>query len=211
MTTVEYLNRPRRNIPLEDSDEEDEFDDYFDDEISDDFDEVNWSASSKQSNTLQSQARFMWRSARIILRRNWRLLLRKTLPGYHKYRKLTLLRRQSESILCSTTGRNSRRTSRSNGLPNKDSDLLMEELLATTTIRSTESSRLPYPSEPNYDDDMGLDMSLLDEKRTPEKRRSSKAARILDISDEEAIRYQQSMQETQRQATASLVSLHTNL
>lgn len=213
MTTVEYLNRPRRNLSLDDSDEEDDFEDYYDDEVSDDSDEINWStaAAGRQNNTLKYQARIMWLSARIVLKRNWHLALRKILPGYHKYRKLTRLRRQSDNP-CLTTARYSstRRTLR---LANNkhSSDLAMEELLATTTIRSTESSNLSYPPEPNYDDDMGLDMSLLDEKRssTPEKRKSSKAARILDITDEEAIRYQQSMQDSRQ--TTNLVSFHTQL
>ncbi|KAG0189857.1 hypothetical protein DFQ28_002832 [Apophysomyces sp. BC1034] len=48
---------------------------------------------------------------------------------------------------------------------------------------------------PDYEDDMGLDMSVLDEKypSTDSKQHRNKAARLLDISEEEAFRYQQQL------------------
>lgn len=76
--------------------------------------------------------------------------------------------------------------------------MYMEELLATQTIRPVLVDGEEQEG-PDYNDDMGLDMSILDEKFSPATpiaapKRSSKAARILDISDEEAMRYQQSHQ-----------------
>ncbi|KAI8333904.1 DHHC palmitoyltransferase-domain-containing protein [Chlamydoabsidia padenii] len=74
----------------------------------------------------------------------------------------------------------------------------LEEILATRTIRPITTLD---DDGPDYDDDMGLDMNILDEgyatngkqqQQLGDNRLSSKAARLLDMTDSEARLYQAS-------------------
>ena len=165
--------------------------------------------------------------------RPWRRLVRRYLPSYNRYHQLhqrrgrrhrnnislqgtNLLWRGLSFVLCrdisTTTKRKRSRRSRPLAASVRHRNVHMEELLATQTIRPTLTLDTDEDGGPNYDDDMGLDMSILDEKiisssssssstpSSPMNKRhskSNKAARILDITDEEAARYQQSHQDQQ--------------
>ncbi|KAI7855149.1 DHHC palmitoyltransferase-domain-containing protein [Circinella umbellata] len=177
---------------------------------------------------------YIVRSLRLLRKvgRPWRRLVRRYLPGYNRYHQLhkrrgrrhhdsnsfqrmNLLWRGLSFALCrdisTTTKRKRSRRSRPLTTSIRHRDMHMEELLATQTIRPTLTLDSDEDGGPNYDDDMGLDMSILDEKISsspppssssssspPMNKRhnkSNKAARILDITDEEAVRYQQSHQD----------------
>ncbi|KAI9259514.1 DHHC palmitoyltransferase-domain-containing protein [Phascolomyces articulosus] len=179
---------------------------------------------------------YIVRSLRLLRKvgRPWRRLVRRYLPGYTRYHQLhqrrggrgrrhhslqvnNLFYRGLAFILCrdiSTSSKRRKRSRRSRPLHTssvRHRNVHMEELLATQTIRPTITLDTEEDGGPDYDDDMGLDMSILDEKfssassssssplpSSPMNKRYSKgnkAARILDITEEEAMRYQQSHQD----------------
>ncbi|KAI8370427.1 uncharacterized protein BYT42DRAFT_88340 [Radiomyces spectabilis] len=200
MTTIEYINHPSRQTSLfddsddsDDEDEESDFDRWGNDTLY--TDDTNawhrpWSPSlmegppSAGQQMMLSLSNYLWHP--------WRMLSRYLIPGY-RYRVLSRKRKRSKwwrwlYYAQRPRSRHNRRL-RPEGMDRVD----MQEILATKTIRPTV---VLDEDGPNYDDDMGLDMSILDEKYvprsvTPPLKPRSKAARLLDISDEEAIRYGQ--------------------
>ncbi|KAI8150116.1 DHHC palmitoyltransferase-domain-containing protein [Fennellomyces sp. T-0311] len=212
-TTVEYINRMSNYRSLyDDTDDEDDYsDDYYDDfsEPDSEIEDDEWRSAVSSTNKPAASmmpSQYIVQSWRVFrkLGRPWRRLVRRYLPGYNRYQQLHRRRsRQSSTsffwyalsfILCSDTKRKRPRRHPA-ATTVRHRDVHMEEILATQTIRPT----LTLDEDgPDYNDDMGLDTSILDEKFTPpmNKRLSkNKAARILDITDEEAVRYQQSHQD----------------
>lgn len=218
MTTVEYINRPGRHSSYDDDDDDDDGDDfddyYYDDEEDEDEDLDDWKKlwspggsgmSATKSSIGSHYAVKAWRIMRRItyrIQRPWR----KCMPRSFRYRRLG--QKRYSTLWCDQSrnktshDRRRRRRVATNQLPlqqgTQNDDMYMEELLATQTIRPVLVDGEEQEG-PDYNDDMGLDMSILDEKFSPATpiaapKRSSKAARILDISDEEAMRYQQSHQ-----------------
>lgn len=150
----------------------------------------------------------------------WRELLRRCLPGYNRYRRLHHRKGNKTgggmSLLCAPANNNNKRMVRKRRRRHhRDSlrdheNVNMEEMLAIQTIRPTAILSEGMEDGPDYDDDMGLDMSILEEKypsNNAAKTKTSKAARILDITDEEAMLYQQSHQDQQRTSQQELGAL----
>lgn len=133
-------------------------------------------------------------------------------PTHQQQQQLPVRYQRRTQVACccfspESYGRQRRRRRYAPGGPDlarASSRLHMEDMLATRTIRPTvhldddegEEAFSPIAAGtmadttvgPNYEDDMGLDMSILDEKEDTAlvPRKSSKAARLLDITDEEA-------------------------
>lgn len=166
MTTIEYLNLPPKYNTY-DSSEEDEYSDsdYY-------YDENN-----------RRRTRYHWIAYRLVtkkIRRIWIMVISKFIPQY-KYRRLGSSTKQT--CPCGKTKK------KHSSLP-QHNNMDMEEFLATRTIRPTSD----LDKDINYNDDMGLDVSLLEdndenldnsvllmEMNNNKKRIPSKAAKLLDI------------------------------
>lgn len=196
MTTIEYLNLPVRtnyNNSMFDSDE----DYYYSDSDSSD---ENHSTVWKRS--LQTHAgHSTYRKVTHKLRRTWILMARKVVPNY-RYRRLTNSKRncclgfskKPHILPTATSPRKKQRTKRDTSRFKTRDNVNMEEFFATKTIRPMDGENC---SEPDYDDDMGLDLSGLDRFSDEEDlklmavNRSSKAARLLDLSEEDTLFHMQ--------------------
>ncbi|KAI8887532.1 zf-DHHC-domain-containing protein [Backusella circina FSU 941] len=197
INTIEYLNRPTNNTNL--CDDSDEDSDY---EYDDSDEEANnpWRRRSHRSKNQPFIKYFKFRIIRIAahkLQRTWIMIARKFVPGY-RYQRINsngpcnnccgIISKKPQSLSSYQKHTNSH-----HDFSQKSDDVDMEELFATKTIRPI----ITLDDEPDYDDDMGLDMSILEEKpsRIPSR---SKAARLLDITEEEAdLHLQSSVTKTQ--------------
>ncbi|KAI8985814.1 DHHC palmitoyltransferase-domain-containing protein [Pilobolus umbonatus] len=160
ITTVEYLSRSMyQNF---DTDEEDDGDCYSDNEI--DSDESAYPSRKPVSNKGYQIHRLVTRK----IRRIWITIARKILPS-NRYRQLKNMKHPS---WLSPFSRKK--------IPSRQHTMNMEELFATRTIRPSAMSE-----EIDYEDSMGLDMTLLDEK--PKMPSRSKIARLLDMTDSETM------------------------
>lgn len=171
LTTIEYLNLPAKYNSYSSSEEEDYSDsDYY-------FDEHNRKRTKK--------SKYHWIAYRMVthkIRRIWIIIMRKFSPQY-RYQRIG---HTKQTCPC---GKRQKRSV----LPQHSDSMDMEEFLATKTIRPT----IDLDKDINYNDDMGLDVSLLDEDEDIDndvlllemnknkKRISSKAAKLLDISEQQ--------------------------
>lgn len=212
LTTIQYLNLPVRNSEHSIFDSDDSDDDFYysDSEDSD----INQSTVRKRS--LRVHPRWfgypLYRKMALKTRRTWISLMRVFFPNY-KYRPLNATKNNG---CCIPGGRGhvlptrSRRkhAKRDDRFRTRD-DVNMEEFLATRTLRPVMTA--DGEDEPDYDDDMGLDFTGLDvddveddvvgAKKVETKPRISKAARLLDLPEEEALIQ---MQQQQRLGTIEL-------
>lgn len=198
MTTIEYLNLPVRtnyNNSMFDSDE----DYYYSDSDSSDERPTVWKRSLHSTSK-----RYSWyRKVTHKLRRTWILMARKVVPNY-RYRRLTTnskrncccpLFTKKPQVLPTTIARKQRMTRDTSRLETRE-NVNMEEFFATRTIRPMDGD---IGSEPDYDDDMGLDLSGLDRFSDDEIEEEvhvkvvtrSKAARLLDLSEEDTLVHMQ--------------------
>lgn len=228
MTTIEYLNMAARNdyshSSLFDSDEDDYY--YSDSDVSDE----NYSTVYKRS--LHPQAHWpgyrLFRMVTHKLRRTWILIARTVVPNY-KYRRLTKSRETNSCCLLpfkkphllpvASHTRTKQRIKRDGSRSNTRDNVNMEEFFATKTIRPivTLDDDMNSGSGPDYDDDMGLDLTVLDGfsddeqdvlKKKPSSNRGSKAARLLDLSEEDALSHiQQERQQQQQQYNQNQLDL----
>lgn len=197
INTIEYLNRPTNNTSFcDDSDSDSDYD--YDD--SDEEANNPWKKRSHRSKHQSFTKYFKLRIVRVVahkLQRTWILIARKFVPGY-RYQRINsngpcnnccgILSKKPQS-----PSRYRKNTSSRHDFSQKPDDVDMDELFATRTIRPV----ITLDDEPDYDDDMGLDMTILEEKpaRIPSR---SKAAKLLDITEEEAnLHLQSSMTKTQ--------------
>lgn len=202
MTTIEYLNLPLRtnnyNNSIFDSDDEDYY--YSDSESSDENHTTVW----KRSLQTQRTGYTLYRKVTHKLWRTWILMARTAIPNY-RYRRLTNSKRSCCLILfkkhhllpMATSPRKKQRTKRDTSRFKTRDNVNMEEFFATRTIRPVINLDDEGGSEPDYDDDMGLDLSGLDRFSDDEDikkkvvNRSSKAARLLDLSEEDTLIHMQ--------------------
>ncbi|KAG2210253.1 hypothetical protein INT47_003238 [Mucor saturninus] len=201
MTTIEYLNLPVRtnyNNSMFDSDE----DYYYSDSDSSDERPTVW----KRSLNSRSKSYSLYRKVTHKARRTWILMARKVVPNY-RYRRLTTNSKRNcccapftrttkkPQVLPTAIARKQRMTRDTSRLETRE-NVNMEEFFATRTIRPMDGDN---GSEPDYDDDMGLDLSGLDrfsddneEEETHVKVvNRSKAARLLDLSEEDTLVHMQ--------------------
>lgn len=219
LTTIQYLNLPVRtngySNGLFDSDEDDFY--YTDSEDSD--------AMTVRKRTLKLEPRgfgySMYRKVIHKLRRTWILIMRTFVPNY-KYRRLNQTQKRDgclnwfkrPQLLPMTFGKKQRTKCDTANFRTRD-DVNMEEFFARKTIRPIITmDGEEIDQGPNYDDDMGLDFTALDvysededeePKKIDPKQRVSKAARLLDIPEEETLAQQQ------RLVTAELKNDETEL
>ncbi|CAO3696805.1 unnamed protein product [Rhizopus stolonifer] len=107
-----------------------------------------------------------YRFVRFVTRKMHRTWIRVARKGYHR------LNTNTKPCLPTFAKANNNNNNNNNNTP-----VDMEDFLATRTIRPT----IINEQEIDYDDDMGLDMTLLQEKST------TKIAKLLDISEDEAL------------------------
>lgn len=219
MTTIEYLNLPVKtngyNSSIFDSDDDNYY--YSESEYSDENHNHVWKRSLKPHS--QSRAYRIYRLVTHKLRRTWILIARKVIPNY-KYRRLT--NSSNNTCICCSfsfkrphllpTTSNPRRKQRSKRDTWKLENVDMEGFFATKTIRPivTLDGEEVDDSGPDYDDDMGLDLTALDEfsdddeesnnksKEMKRANRGSKAARLLDLSEEDTLFQIQQQQQHQQ-------------
>ncbi|KAI8082523.1 DHHC palmitoyltransferase-domain-containing protein [Gilbertella persicaria] len=177
LTTIEYLTLPATYKQMIDSD-----DDYEDD--SDYYYQTDDSYSSQNAKR-RFRAHKSWAVYRFYrtsvhkIRRMWVQIMRMIIPNY-KYRRLnqgrvtgyccpSSKRKRPQVLPSSYQKQRNRDGSRDN--------VNMEEFFATRTIRPQDNQ------EPDYDDDMDLDLTILQDQKP--KKMSSKAAKLLDISEED--------------------------
>jgi hypothetical protein len=220
MTTIEYLNLPAKSNSYSnnifDSDEDDYY--YSESEYSDEYHNHVWKRTLKPHPQWKGYS--IYRLVTHKIRRTWILIARKVVPNY-KYRRLTNSKRTCDCCFFSfkrpqllPMTSNSRKKQRSKRDASRSDSMRdnvnMEEFFATKTIRPiiTLDGEEANGSGPDYDDDMGLDLTVLDEfsdddddkgeyiKKTKVKEnRGSKAARLLDLSEEDTLRQVQQQQQ----------------
>ncbi|CAO3639417.1 unnamed protein product [Mucor hiemalis] len=200
MTTVEYLNMAIRNDYNKSSIFDSEDDDYYDDS---DLSDGNFPIVRKRSHPQWAGFKF-YRKVTHKFKRAWILIARTVLPNY-KYQRLTNSKRSCNICLFSfkkpqllpiSTHSDSTHYSKrdSSRFKNRD-NVNMEEFFATKTIRPiiTVDEDGFESSGPDYDDNMGLDFSVLDEfsddeqencKKKITQNRTNKAAKLLDLSED---------------------------
>lgn len=202
LTTIEYLNLRVKNSrrSVFDSDDDDYSDDddfyYSDSEESD----INLSTVRKRSLRVHPQwfGYSLYRKSVLKTRRTWIKTMRLFNPNY-KYRRLNATKNnccipsRGRGLLPTRLRRKDAK--RDDRLRTRD-DVNMEEFLATKTLRPIMNMDGEDVDEPDYDDDMGLDFTGLDvseieddlnTKKIETKPRISKAARLLDLPEEEAL------------------------
>ncbi|KAL0090404.1 DHHC palmitoyltransferase-domain-containing protein [Phycomyces blakesleeanus] len=181
MTTIEFISLPS-NTPLYDDDD----DDYEDDFYLEDAEQGNpWRKPWASGRSTKGVGRTIQRRARRWLR-PWRNLIRRVWPsqGYlfgRPYRRIQIC--VADKMPCIGDVHEKRHTEEYDRLPEAYTDVQLEDMLATQTIRPAIDSR-------DSDLDEELDVSVLVEKDTGTERGPSKLAWLLDISEEEALRYQ---------------------
>ncbi|ORZ03230.1 DHHC palmitoyltransferase-domain-containing protein [Syncephalastrum racemosum] len=200
-----------------DEDEDEGYSDGLDEEFCLSDEEANGRRPQSRAPSKSQYASRAWRVMRARLTRPWVALMRKSYYRYQRLQATqqeqqlpVRFRRRTRVAFCcfspESYNKPRRRRYAAGGpdLARASSRLHMEDMLATRTIRPVihlddeEEEEVHSPvtgttvgtaTGPDYDDDMGLDMSILDEKDTAlVPRKSSKAARLLDITDEEARR-----------------------
>lgn len=230
MTTIEFISHPMNRSYDDDNDTTD--DEYDDDEYGDDDseeDETDDNPWRRSSRTPKQEGHVMrvlnaWTHKTLRRLAGYRLIGGRTSlwrsiisPNHHSHHRSRRRRRGDRSVSSIVTpwaagGRRKRRESPTT----TRNDVDLEEILATRTIRPVVAL-----DGPDYDDDMGLDMNILDEgyatalatkqygddddgnhgkddddniiiNREVSVPLSSKAARLLDISDSETKLYQSS-------------------
>lgn len=215
MTTIEYLNLPVTNSYKNnffDSDEDDSDEGYYYSDY--DSDEFAYGVTRR---TLKPHHN--WKSYRLYRsvihrsRRTWIMIVRSVFPSY-RYRRLKNSNRCCTTLCCSvsskkphllptlseTKGRNYKRLRTENVTYD---NVTMPEFSATRTIRPI----ITLDGEeagPAYDDNMGLDFSVLEESESDDDAilksknvttsRSSKAAQLLDLTEQEAMAHMQQAQ-----------------
>ncbi|KAG0179488.1 hypothetical protein DFQ29_002032 [Apophysomyces sp. BC1021] len=198
MTTIEFLNHPSNQPSLYDDDGDDDSDmdsdfDYME-EGGDGYGENPWKQPWSPS-MMTASAGGGWSLIRVVTRKSgrmWKRLIIRFVPRY-RYRQLTRYHRKQPWLRwVPCLSQKARKQRRSRPIDIRNNNMNMDDIFATRTIRP-----IVVLSEdgPDYEDDMGLDMSVLDEKypSTDSKQHRNKAARLLDISEEEAFRYQQQL------------------
>ena len=219
ITTIEYLNLPTyRNNNL-DSDS-DFMDDNEDDDDDIDYDSDYYYSEAYSWKETSPKPHHKWAIYRLYrmvvhrLRRAWIVTLRAVIPNY-RYRRLKNSKRRA--CCCSISSNKSKKphllpTASHSSLKNQSrfkkkthDNVNMEEFFETRTIRPIITSN-EEEEEPDYDDDMGLDLTILNEEEewkeqeTNSKKRTSsnKLARLLDMSEEDTLmRIQQEKQQHQ--------------
>ncbi|KAG2234060.1 hypothetical protein BDF21DRAFT_58315 [Thamnidium elegans] len=201
LTTIQYLNLPVRNSrhSIFDSDDDDDDDDDFYYSDSEDSD-INQTTVRKRSLRVHPQwfGYPLYRKVTLKTRRTWILVMRVFVPNY-KYRRLNAAKNDgcipSGGRQLLPTSLRRKDTKRDDRFRTRD-NVNMEEFLATKTIRPVMTADGEEIDEPDYDDDMGLDFTSLDlydnedglnTKKVETKQRVSKAARLLDLPEEEAL------------------------
>ncbi|KAI8380665.1 DHHC palmitoyltransferase-domain-containing protein [Choanephora cucurbitarum] len=188
MTTIEYLSLPptyRHSI----AESDDDSDNYYTDESEESQYNNKRAYRSYRKWTVHRYYRSMMRRAR----RAWTKAIRVVNPSYQYH---PLGRSKYSSCCCSSQSRNRTQVLPSTQKSRYSHDSMsMNEFFATKTIRpivglnGEEEDRefeLGYSSD--TDDNRALDMTILDDRP---KTLSAKAARLLDISMEEASRHSQ--------------------
>ncbi|KAF7731411.1 hypothetical protein EC973_000219 [Apophysomyces ossiformis] len=196
MTTIEFLNHPSNQPSLYDSDDDEDYetDSDFDLEEGDgSFSDNPWKRPWSPS-MISASPRRGWPYVRMLKKKSgraWRRFMLCFLPK-HRYRQLTRYQRRASWLrwipfLDRQPRRRRQRRSHAYG-----NNMNMDDMFATRTIRPIV---VLNEEGPDYEDDMGLDFSVLSEKRSSvdAKPQRNKAARLLDISEEEAFRYQQQL------------------
>jgi hypothetical protein len=229
MTTIEFISHPMNRTYDDDNDTtDDEYDDdEYDDGDSED-DETDDNPWRRSSRTPKQEGHVMrvlnaWTHKTLRRLAGYRLIGGRTSlwrsiisPNHHSHHRSRRRRRGDRSVSSIVTpwAAGSRRKRRESPTTTRN-DVDLEEILATRTIRPAVTL-----DGPDYDDDMGLDMNILDEGYATALGNkqygdddygdhdddnddsintgvvsvplSSKAARLLDISDSEAKLYQSS-------------------
>jgi hypothetical protein len=205
LTTIEYLNLPATNAyrySAFDSDEDDSDEGYYySDSDSEDINHVR-KRSLKPHHNWKSYR--LYRAVTHRIRRTWIMVVRTIIPSY-RYRRLKNSKRCG--ICCSSSNRlpllptlsGKQERGYKRVASRNDHDVNMVEFFATKTIRPVITL-----DGPDYDDDMGLDLAVLQEEQELEdddtlmksksRRSSSKAARLLDLTEEEAMLQMQQAQ-----------------
>ncbi|KAI9012153.1 hypothetical protein CLU79DRAFT_770813 [Phycomyces nitens] len=174
MTTIEFISLPAN--PLYD-------DDYEDDLYLEDADQGNpWRKPWASGRSTKGAGRTIQRRTRRWIR-SWRNLIRRGWPSSNNlnrpYRRAQVC---VGRLPCIGDVHEKRHTEEYDRLPETYTDFQLEDMLATQTIRPTLDSQSDLEEE--------LDVSVLIEKDTGTERGPSKLAWLLDISEEEALRYQ---------------------
>ncbi|OAD05745.1 hypothetical protein MUCCIDRAFT_106302 [Mucor lusitanicus CBS 277.49] len=218
ITTIEYLNLPAyRNSQQHLDSESDSDDDEYDDADYDSdyyYSEAHaWKGSASRAHYHQWAICRLYRMVAHRVRRAWIVTLRAVIPNY-RYRRLNKSKQRRTCvnscclIPCSTTSKKPHllptashlSLKKQSGFKKKTHDSVnMEEFFATKTIRPIVTLS-EEEGEPDYSDDMGLDLAILDEEeeRHPVKPKANKLARLLDMSEEETLmRVQQEQQQLQ--------------
>ncbi|KAL9539246.1 hypothetical protein MBANPS3_010379 [Mucor bainieri] len=214
ITTIEYLNLPAyRNSHLDT--ESDSDDDEYDD-ADDDSDYYYSEAHAwKESATKPHHQWAIYRLYRMVahkVRRAWIVTLRAVIPNY-RYRRLNKSKHRRTCINCcliscstskkphllpTTSHLSLKKQSRFKKMTHDNVN--MEEFFATKTIRPIVTLS-EEEGEPDYSDDMGLDLAILDEDHSAKSKArlsNNKLARLLDMSEEDTLmRIQQEQQQLQ--------------
>ncbi|CEP11424.1 hypothetical protein [Parasitella parasitica] len=222
ITTIEYLNMPtyKSDSDSDFTDDDDEYDDA-------DYDSDYYYSEARVWKESSPKPCYKWPIYRLYrmvahkLRRAWIVTLRAVIPNYHYRRLKNTKRRTCNSFSCCSLSSSSRKkphllpTATSHALLKNQSrstttkthdNVNMDDFFATRTIRPTITPS-EDENEPNYNDDMGLDLSILEDDEDfvkPKVRTTSnKLARLLDMSEEDTLmRVQQ--EQRQQQLLASM-------
>ncbi|KAI8647121.1 DHHC palmitoyltransferase-domain-containing protein [Parasitella parasitica] len=212
ITTIEYLNLPtyKSDSDSDYMDDDDEYDDYDSDYY---YSEARvWKESSPKLYHKWAIYR-LYRMIAHKLRRAWIVALRAIIPNYY-YRRLKNTKRRTCSgfnccsvasslnkkphLLPTMTG-HALLENQSRSITKAHDDVNMDDFFATRTIRPTIASS-ENEDELDYNDEMGLDLTILEDDENfvkPKVRNSSnKLARLLDMSEEDAL---ERVQQEQRQ------------
>ncbi|KAL7311916.1 hypothetical protein PS15m_009626 [Mucor circinelloides] len=212
ITTIEYLNLPayrNNNIDSESDSDDEEYDDA-------DYDSDYYYSEAHAWKESAPKPHHQWAIYRLYrmvahkVRRAWIVTMRAAIPNY-RYRRLNKSKHHRACINCcsislSTSTKPHLLPTTSHSSLKKQSrfkkkthdSVNMEEFFATKTIRPV-ITLSEEEGEPDYNDDMGLDLAILDEEHQakPKTRPSSnKLARLLDMSEEDTLmRIQQEQQQ----------------
>lgn len=223
ITTIEYLNLPTyRNNNLDSDSVFMDDDDEDDDDIDYDSDYYYSEAYSwKETSPKPYHKWAIYRLYRMVahkLRRAWIVTLRAVIPNY-RYRRLKSSKRRAcfnyNCCLISSnkskkphllpTASHSSLKKQSRFKKKTHDNVNMEDFFDTRTIRPN-ITLSEEEGEPDYNDNMGLDLAILDgeeegeEQETKPKNRTSsnKLAKLLDMSEEDTLmRIQQEQQQHQ--------------
>lgn len=214
ITTIEYLNLPAyRNSHLESESDSDD-DEYDDADYDSDYDYSEAHAWKESAPKLHHQWAIyrLYRMVAHKVRRAWIVTFRAVIPNY-RYRRLNKSKHRRTCvncclISCSTSKKphllptvSHLSLKKQSRLRKKTHDNVnMDEFFATKTIRPIVTLS-EEEGEPDYSDDMGLDLAILDDEypAKPKARISNnKLARLLDMSEEDTLmRIQQEQQQLQ--------------